>query len=174
MVTVVITGFMGTGKTSVGRALAARLGRGFVDTDALVEERSGRTVSEIFAADGEAAFRAAEKDALDRALAVEGAVVATGGGALIDRDNLARVRAAAAPLICLTARAELIVARAAQQGAVRPLLQGSDPLRRVRQLLAERAPAYAQADLSIDTSDRDLDDVVAEIARFLATRKAGS
>jgi len=66
------------------------------------------------------------------------------------------------------------VARAAQQGAVRPLLQRSDPLRRVRQLLAARAPAYAPADLSIDTSDRDLDDVVAEIARFLATRKAGS
>jgi len=120
MVTVVITGFMGTGKTSVGRALAARLGRGFVDTDVLVEERTGRTVSEIFAADGEAAFRAAEQE------------------------------------------------------AVRPLLQGSDPLRRVRQLLAERAPAYAQADLSIDTSDRDLDDVVDEIARFLATRKAGA
>jgi shikimate kinase len=166
MVTVVITGFMGTGKTSVGRALAARLGRGFVDTDVLVEERTGRTVSEIFAADGEAAFRAAEKEALDRALAVEGAVVATGGGTAVDAANLRAIRAAA-PLVCLTARPELIVARAAAQGDARPLLRDTERPRRVEALLEERATAYAQADLTVDSSERAIDDIVDEMARLL-------
>jgi shikimate kinase len=174
MVTVVITGFMGTGKTSVGRALAARLGRSFVDTDVMVEQRTGRSVAAIFASEGEAAFRAAESAALAAALGEPGAVIATGGGALVDPKNLALVRNAAAPLVCLTARADLIVARAAAQGAVRPLLQGPEPLRRVEELRAERAPVYAKADLSIDTSERSIDDVVAEIARFVAKKEAGA
>lgn len=174
MVTVVITGFMGTGKTSVGRALAARLGRPFVDTDALVEEGSGQTVAEIFAATGEASFRAAESAALARALRVAGAVIATGGGALVDPANLRQVRDAAAPLVCLSARPELIVARAAQQGASRPLLSDADPRRRVEELLAQRASTYAQADLTVDTSERAVDHIVDEIARFLEEEGAGA
>lgn len=169
MTTVVITGFMGTGKTSVGRALAARLGTRFVDTDTLVEEREGRSVSEIFATDGEAHFRAAEKAAIDAALAQPGAVVATGGGAIVDRPNLDKLKAAA-PLVCLTARANVIEARVRAEGATRPLLADPDPRRRIEELLAQRKSAYDQADLQIDTSDRDLDDIVAQIADFLAHR----
>ncbi len=171
MTTVVITGFMGTGKTSAGRALAARLGVPFVDTDALIEESEGRSVSEIFADLGEESFRAAEKRAIDAALAESGAVVATGGGAVVDPDNLAKLQAAA-PLVCLTATAEVIEARTRAQGATRPLLNEPNPRARIEALLAGRAEAYAKADLQIDTSDRGLDEIVDEIAEFLEAKSS--
>lgn len=171
MTIVVLTGMMGTGKTSVGERLAERLGAAFVDTDDLVERAAGRSVAAIFASDGEAAFRVAEKRAIREALAVPRAVVATGGGAIVDPENLAALRAAA-PLVCLTARPEVILARARAAGATRPLLQDAEPAARIAALLAARAPAYAQADLTLDTSARALDDVVAEVLAFLRRRGA--
>ena len=170
MATVVLTGFMGTGKTSIGERLAARLERPFVDTDALIERREGRSIAAIFAADGEPHFRAIERRAIGEALAVPGAVVATGGGAIVDPANLAALRAAA-PLVCLTARPEVILARTTTARSIRPLLQDDDPLGRITALLAERAPAYAQADLTLDTSDRRLDDLVADLERFVRARR---
>ncbi len=170
MATVVLTGFMGTGKTSLGVRLAARLDRPFVDTDTLIERREGRSVSAIFAGDGEAHFRTAERRAIGEALAVPSAVIATGGGAVVDPENLAALRAAA-PLVCLIARPEVILARTERAGPVRPLLRGDDPLRRIAELLAERAPAYAHADLTLDTSDRPLDELVAELETFLRTQR---
>ena len=169
MAIVVLTGMMGTGKTSVGERLAAQLGAPFIDTDALVERAEGRTVAAIFADSGEAAFRAAEKRAIGEALSVRGAVVATGGGAIVDPDNLAALRAAA-PIICLTARPDVILARALAAGNTRPLLQGKDPAARIAALLAARAPAYAEADLTIDTSSRGLDDVVADVLAYLRSQ----
>lgn len=169
MTIVVLTGMMGTGKTSVGERLAARLGAPFVDTDALVERAAGRSVAAIFARDGEAAFRAAERRAIAEALATPGAVVATGGGAIVDAGNLAALRAAA-PIVCLTAHPDVILRRARAAGPSRPLLQGDDPAGRIAALLAERAAAYGQADLRIDTSQRPLDDVVAEVLGFLRAR----
>lgn len=169
MTIVVLTGMMGTGKTSVGKRLAARLGAPFVDTDDLVEQAAGRSVAAIFAADGEAAFRAAERRAIAAALATPRAVVATGGGAIVDPDNLAALRAAA-PIVCLTARPDVILRRARGAGPTRPLLQGDDPAGRIAALLAERAPAYAQADLTVDTSQRPLDDVVAALLGFLRAK----
>lgn len=166
MTTVILTGMMGTGKSSVGQRVAAQLGAPFVDTDALVEEAAGCSVAEIFARDGEAAFRAAERRAIAAALARPRAVVATGGGAIVDPDTRAALRAAA-PIVCLTARPEVILRRARAAGPTRPLLQGDDPAGRIAALLAERAPAYAEADLTIDTSTRPLDDVVAEVLGFL-------
>ena len=171
MTIVVLTGMMGTGKTSVGERLAAQLGAAFVDTDVLVERAAGRSVAAIFASDGEAAFRAAEKRAIREALTVPRAVVATGGGAIVDAENLAALRAAA-PVICLTARPDVILARARAAGPTRPLLQDADPAARIAALLAARAPAYAQADLTIDTSARALADVVADVVAFLRRRGA--
>ena len=170
MATVVLTGFMGTGKTSLGERLATRLGRPFVDTDALIERGEGRSVAAIFARDGEAHFRTVERRAIAAAVAVPGAVIATGGGAIVDPENLATLRAAA-PLVCLVARPEVILARTAATGPARPLLRGDDPMRRIADLLAERAPAYANVDLTLDTSDRPLDELVAELETFLRAQR---
>ncbi len=170
MTTVVITGFMGTGKTSVGRALARHLSVPFVDTDTLVEDDEGCSVSDLFAAQGEAYFRAAEKRAIAAALEIPRAVVATGGGAVVDPDNL-RTLKAAAPMVCLSADAAVIEARTRAQGSSRPLLSDPDPRARIGELLEQRMSAYAQADLQIDTSKRDLDDLVDEIATFLGTNQ---
>lgn len=170
MTTVVITGFMGTGKTSVGRALAERLSLPFVDSDTLVEQQEGRTVAEIFATDGESYFRSAEKRALATALAIPGAVVASGGGAIVDPDNLREMKAAA-PVVCLTASAEVIERRTRAQGATRPLLAEPDPTARIAQLLEQRRDAYAQADLEIDTSNRGLEELVDEIAAYIETKQ---
>jgi shikimate kinase len=169
MTIVVLTGMMGTGKTAVGERLAAALAAPFVDTDALVEQAEGRTVAAIFADAGEAAFRAAERRAISAALAVPRAVVATGGGAVVDAGNLTALRAAA-PVVCLTARPEVILERARAARVVRPLLQGDDAAARLAALLAERAAAYAQADLTIDTSSRGVDDVVGAVLAFLRQR----
>ena len=102
MAVVILTGFMATGKTEVGRKLAALLGAPFVDTDALVESATGRAIADIFARDGEPHFRALEREAVERACAIDGAVVATGGGTLLDPENRRRL-AAAGPVVCLTA-----------------------------------------------------------------------
>jgi shikimate kinase len=168
MTIVILTGFMGTGKTSIGTRLAAP----FVDTDALVERTAGRSVADLFAADGEATFRAAERRAIAEALAVPGAVVATGGGAVVDPVTRATLKAAA-PLVCLTARPEVILARTRGAGPTRPLLHGDDAAGRIAALLAERADAYASADLTVDTSDRGVDACVAAIAAFLRRPGAG-
>src|SRR6185369_10624535 len=99
---IVLTGFMCTGKSEVGRRLAKRLGRSFVDTDQLVEIRAGKTVAAIFAADGEQAFRALERDAVVEATSRRDPVIAVGGGAVLDAVNVERLRAAG-PVVCLTA-----------------------------------------------------------------------
>ena len=172
MATVVLTGFMGTGKTSLGRRVAARLAQPFLDTDTLIEQREGRSVAAIFAADGEAHFRAAERRAIAEAVAVPGAVISTGGGAIVDPENFAMLRAAA-PVVCLVARPDVILARTSTAEGVRPLLRGGDPRRRIDQLLAERAPAYARADLTLDTSDRSVDELATELEAFLRAPARG-
>jgi shikimate kinase len=173
---VILTGFMATGKTEVGRRLARLLGRPFVDTDGLVEAAAGRSVAEIFAAEGEAGFRARERDAVEKACAVPDAVIATGGGTLLDAENRRRLAAAGA-IVCLSADAEEILRRVGDP-ATRPLLvrrngHGDDAagrIERIRALLAERAPAYALATHTIETSGLEVDDVVARVRTLVAGR----
>src|SRR5947208_12794232 len=100
---IVLVGFMGTGKTAVGRELAARLGRGFADTDVWIVEEAGVPIPQIFAGEGEAAFRMREARAVARAAGLSGAVIATGGGALGTDENVERLRSSGV-LVCLTAR----------------------------------------------------------------------
>ena len=170
---IVLTGFMATGKSEVGRRLAKRLGRAFIDTDRLVESRAGKSVAAIFASDGEAAFRRLERAAITDAVAPGDTVVALGGGAVLDDDNVARVRAAGV-LVCLTARPDTILARIGDV-ARRPLLAGGDPRANVERLLAERRGAYeGAADLMIDTSDRTVDEVVEDIREQLPTLERGA
>src|SRR5262249_8965032 len=143
-----LTGFMGTGKTSVGKRVAERLGWQFVDTDVIIEKREGRSVAEIFASDGEGYFRARERAAVTEAPPLRNAAIATGGGAIVDEENFTVLRDAGV-LICLVATPEAILART--RGAQRPLLESDDRAARIRELLAVRANAYARAPHSIDT-----------------------
>jgi shikimate kinase len=163
---IVLMGFMGTGKSEVGRRLAQRLGRAFVDTDQLVEERAGKRVAAIFADDGEPVFRRLEREAVAEAAARGAVVVAVGGGAVLDPENVARLRAGGV-LVYLTARPDAILRRVGD-AASRPLLR-DDPQATVARLLGERGPAYtAAADVTVDTSDLSADEVVQEIQQALA------
>ncbi len=175
----ILTGFMGTGKSAVGREVARRLGREFVDMDALIEERAGRPISRIFAQEGEAAFRRMES-ALCRELAARsGLVIATGGGALLDEANR-QIMAASGPVICLQAAPDEILRRLAS-AADRPLLDVPDRRARIAELLAARADAYARIPLQLDTTgltvaqvaDRVLALAAAAPARVLPVRYPG-
>jgi shikimate kinase len=164
--TIILVGFMGTGKSVVGKRLAERLGRPFVDTDALIVEAAGQTIPRIFAAEGEAGFRERETAVLRDLASTDGAVVATGGGVLGREENVLLLRGMG-PLICLTAHPERILERT-RPWSDRPMLAGAaDPRLAVEQLLGERAAHYARADFTIDTSDRTVEEVVDEICRVL-------
>ena len=169
---IVLTGFMATGKTEVGKRLARLLGRPFVDTDGIVEAAEGRTVAQIFAAEGEVRFRGLERAAVEQACAVRDAVIATGGGALLDAENRRRL-AAAGPIICLSATPEDILKRTGN-GMNRPLLatqaHGADRLDRVRALLLERAPSYALASHMVDTSGLTADQVAERVRDLVVGR----
>jgi shikimate kinase len=162
---IVLMGFMGTGKSEVGRRLAQRFGRAFVDTDQLIEEHARKRVAAIFADDGEPAFRALERDAVREAARRGGNVISVGGGAVLEPENV-RVLRDAGVLVYLTARPDVILERIGDP-ASRPLL-GDDPRAAVTRLLAERGPAYAAAsDVTIDTSERSADEVVQDIQQAL-------
>jgi shikimate kinase len=165
MAQLILTGFMATGKTEVGRRLARATSRAFVDTDNLVEVAAGRSIPEIFAAEGEARFRVLEHEAVRQAVAVPDAVVATGGGALLDPESR-QLLLAAGPVVCLTATPEEILRRAGASAADRPLLAAAtatERLAKVRALLEARDATYRMATHRIDTTGRSVDDVVAEI-----------
>lgn len=172
MAQVILTGFMATGKTEVGRRLAKLLGRPFVDTDGLVEAAAGRSVTQIFAAEGEDAFRSRERAAVVQACGVRDAVIATGGGTLLDPDSR-RELAAAGPVVCLSAEPVDILRRVGDPGS-RPLLAQcngeSSRLERIRSLLAARAPAYALATHTVETSGLSVDEVVERVRALVVGR----
>jgi shikimate kinase / 3-dehydroquinate synthase len=138
---IILTGFMGTGKTAVGREVAARTGRPFVDLDDLIVQRAGKSIPEIFAQDGEPAFRALEAAICGEMAAPAGLVIATGGGAVVNPANREAL-AAGGTVICLEADLETILQRVGQ-GDDRPMLASPDRVERIRELLATRAEAYA-------------------------------
>ena len=154
---IILCGFMGTGKSSVGRILAERLGWQFVDTDALIEQREGRTVSAIFAGDGEAKFRDLESALAAELMNYHHTVIATGGGIVLKAENRASMDRAGL-VICLDAPADEIVKRLAQF-TDRPLLAGANPAARVAELLAQRKTAYGAIQQHVDTSDRSPEQV---------------
>jgi len=168
----IITGFMGTGKTEVGRRLARALGRTFVDTDRLVEAKVGRSVAAIFASEGEARFRELERAAVAEATTIPDAVVATGGGTLVDPENRRRL-AAAGPILCLTASPREILRRVGDP-ASRPLLAAcrsdAERLARIEELLAARATAYGSASHTIDTTGLTVDQVVERVRAAVDAR----
>lgn len=159
-----LIGFMGTGKSTIGRLVAARLQFSVRDTDAWIEERAGRSIARLFAEEGEAAFRAREREVVTALAGCDRTVIATGGGLAADADNLASLKSHAL-VVCLWASADTIWGRVRHQ-AHRPLLRGPEPLARIRELLAQREPFYRQADVLVNTERRP----VHEIAEYVATQ----
>ena len=175
---VILAGFMGTGKTEVGRRLARSLGWTFVDTDALVESAAGRSVSALFAEEGEPVFRAREREAVAQACTLNATVVAVGGGALLDPENRRRLLAAG-PVVCLRASPRELVRRLGT-ARDRPLLNGDgtaseqERLARIESLLAERAPVYALATHAVDTDGLSLDEVAARVQALVQEPGGGA
>jgi shikimate kinase len=161
----VLVGMMGTGKTTIGRILGRQLQREVFDSDEAVEARTGHTVREIFAAQGEPAFRALETAALQDALAApEPSVVVAAGGVVLSAANRARLAAGDAHVVWLRARPETLVGRVGT-GDHRPLLD-EDPLATLRAMYRDRSALYAEvADRTIDVDDRTVAQVVEDILR---------
>jgi shikimate kinase len=171
----VLTGFMATGKSTVAGELAARLGWRLVDTDREICARAGKSVAQIFADQGEKAFRALEREVVAEAAAdPRPAVIAAGGGALTDESNL-RALSAATLIVCLCARPEIIAQRVERSQEVRPkLLEGGKPLDvRIGELMAERESTYACASFTLDVSELSVEEAADRILSFLRKTRAG-
>ena len=175
---VVLVGFMGAGKSSVGRALAERLNWLFEDLDDRVERREGRTIAEIFRDSGEAEFRRAEQAALEQMLEeLHGGakIVALGGGAFVKKDNAALLRAAGVPAVFLDARVEELWRRCQEHmsgaGRERPLLKTFEPFRALYQ---SRRKSYLQARVKIETDGCPVEAIAAEIVERLGLREIGT
>jgi len=159
--TIILTGFMGTGKSSIGKDLAESLGRRFVDSDDLISQRTGRSIPELFEIEGEAAFRAYEQAFAREFAGLEHLVIATGGGLMVDplnavllgRNNI---------VYCLKATPEEILSRLERDGTSRPLLQGRHPQEQLTHLLSQRATAYAQFK-QVETTGKPPSEIIAEI-----------
>ena len=164
--TLVLVGLMGAGKTSIGKRIAHRLAVPFTDADAEIEAAANMTVAEIFARDGEAAFRAGERRVIQRLLDGPIHVLATGGGAFMDPATRARVRERSLS-IWLRADIEVLLARVAKRRH-RPLLNQGDPRAVLERLIADRHPIYAEADLTFDSlaapAETMVDRVLAQLA----------
>lgn len=160
---------MAVGKSAIGRNLAKKLHRRFVDLDRLIEKTEGMKVREIFAQKGEPYFRQLEKQTLAAVLQREGQIIATGGGVVVDDENLTLLRQKAL-LIGLTASLDILLARGGM-GNKRPLLKGNNRKQRVEELLAQREVRYAQAAMTIDTSDLTMDQVVEKIIQVLGSER---
>jgi shikimate kinase len=165
---IIITGFMATGKTAVGKLLAEKLGCKFVDTDQQIERFTRKTITQIFAEEGEAAFRRLEKELLHWLIHYDKAVISIGGGMIVNKENLKTLKQMG-KIICLAAEPEVILARVKNE-THRPLLHTPNPLARIKKLLASRKRYYSQADYTIDTSQLPVEEVVERIIEWLGVR----
>lgn len=164
---VILTGFMGTGKTSLGKLLATKLGRPFVDIDKKIEDETQLSIPMIFEQFGEEHFRELEKTAVKELSTRRGLVIATGGGTIKDEENLNLLKNSGV-MICLTAEPEEILYRTARRGE-RPVLDGggNERLETIKKILAERKEFYDRADYFVDTTDWSPIQIVDDICRYL-------
>ena len=164
---VILTGFMGTGKTSLGKLLATKLGRPFVDIDKKIESEQKLSIPKIFEQFGETHFRALEKSAVRELSEKRGFVIATGGGTVKDEENLQLLKSSGV-VICLTCSPEEIFLRTARRGE-RPVLDGggNERLETIKRLLAERKIFYDRADYHVDTTEWSPLQIIDDICRYL-------
>ncbi len=158
---IVLIGFMGTGKTTVGRLLSTRLSMTFTDMDDVIVQRAGKSIPEIFAQDGEPAFRAMERQVAIDLSALRGLVIATGGGVVLNPDNV-RDLGASGLMVALTASADVILERL-RHDAGRPLLNNGDKAERIRTLLASRYALYHAIPNRLDTDTLSCETVAEKI-----------
>ena len=168
MLHVVLTGFMASGKTAVGRRLARRLGFDFVDTDQVIEEHAGSTVSEIFARDGEPAFRRLERETIEGLSLQRPTVIATGGGTFVDAENRATLHRLG-PVVCLVTSPEVILERVSRSDK-RPLASGPGAAERLSKLYEARLPFYRMADVMVETDGLSVDQAAARVAAAISPR----
>ncbi len=162
---IILVGFMGTGKTAVAQALARKLKMKYVDLDDVIETDAGRSINKIFAESGEDHFRYLEKEAARKVSSLDQQVVATGGGVVLDKQNMKNLSKHGI-VVCLTATPAVIYSRVKGQRH-RPLLKVDKPREAIKRLLESRHPYYAKADFTIDTSGLMVEQVVNKIVKSL-------
>jgi shikimate kinase len=163
---IVLVGMMGAGKSSIGRRLATRLNIPFVDADLEIEKQAGMSIADFFARHGEHDFRRGEARIIARLLDSGPQVLATGGGAVMNAETRAAIKAQGVS-IWLTAEADVLMRRINKRRHERPMLQAADPAARMRELLAEREPVYALSDLTVQSREVPHDAIVTEIVAAL-------
>ncbi|UCC90834.1 MAG: shikimate kinase [Dehalococcoidia bacterium] len=164
---IALIGFMGTGKTAVGKALAERLDKKFIELDSLIERKAGKTIPEIFNQDGEIAFRELEIEVTKEVAEKKNAVIACGGGVVLNKINIDRLRKESL-IVYLTASPKIILKRTSNDTEERPLLKVANPTLTIQELLRFRKPFYERAaDIKIDTSKLDVEAIVEQIINKL-------
>jgi shikimate kinase len=171
IVNLALIGFMGAGKTSVGRLAAEQLRFDYLDTDEMIQSLTGRSITDIFKTDGEPAFRALERQIVGELAARSRTVISTGGGLPVNPDNLASLKTHAL-VVCLWASSEKIWERVKNQ-THRPLLHASDPQKKIRDLLAAREPFYKQADVLVNTDIRAVREVAQQVVHQFRLEASG-
>jgi len=160
---IALIGFMGVGKTAVGKVLAEKLGRSFVELDSLVEQKAGKSIPDIFQQDGETAFRELEIEVINEVSKDKNLIIACGGGIVLNKINIERLRKSAR-MVYLTASPRVILKRVANEEGQRPLLEVDNPTLVTREMLRFRKPFYERAaDIKIDTSELDINAVSEQI-----------
>lgn len=163
---IVLVGLMGSGKSAVGRTVAKKLGRRFIDTDRYIERKSGKTVAEIFESDGELTFRTLEKETIRKISQYIGIVIATGGGAIRDTENFNNLKESGW-IFALYASPSVLYQRIAGK-RIRPLLTGKeDPIKTLEDISTDRKSMYAQADFQINTENKEINQIADEIINLL-------
>lgn len=169
MKNIVLTGFMGTGKTTIGKQLSKKLAMRLVDVDKEIEKAEGMTINDIFALYGEQHFRDLETGMIKKLSHEKNLVISTGGGAVLRDENMLALRENGI-IFCLSARAETIVERTSRSED-RPLLKGPDPRQKIDELLSFRRPFYEKAGIMIETDGKTPLQIVQEIMEIIRCEK---
>ena len=162
---VALVGFMGAGKTVVGKVLSRQLGMIFIDSDDVIVEREQRAISDIFAKDGEPYFRKVEKEVIKEIAQRDGLIIACGGGVVLDKENMSNLKRNGL-VVYLQSSPEVIFERAKNYNH-RPLLNVENPKKQIEDTLKARTPLYSQADYTVDTSDLTIEEVVNKILEII-------
>ena len=165
MKNIVLVGFMGTGKTTIAKILSGKLGMKYISTDDMIKAGEKSSIADIFSKKGESYFRKIEKEAIRYVSGMDGVVVDAGGGVVIDAENIENLKKKGL-LVCLSAAPEPVLERT-KAYSHRPLLEGADPLSKIKELMESRKQFYKRADFCVDTGGKSPTEVSSEIERII-------